>query len=214
MADGKMASGPASRWLTLVELASRAFFGGAAVLLGLFSLGLLCVAAWELLSSAFHGEALLAPILESIGLITIAVAVFDVAKFLVEEELIAERQLRSVIEARRSLTKFFTIIIIVVALEAIVLLFETKLDNVRELIYPTLLMAVGVFALIGLGLFQRLSAEGGSNRIGPDRAADRAHEAVANAAAGGGTDEAAPEDDPERSVKTSDRPPAGRSSGG
>jgi hypothetical protein len=196
VADGKMASGPASRWMALVELASRIFFAGAAILLGLFSLGLLCVAAWELLSAVFHGETLLAPILESIGLITIAVAVFDVAKFLVEEELIAERQLRSVIEARRSLTKFFTtIIIIVVALEAIVLLFETKLNNVRELIYPTLLMAVGVFALVGLGLFQRLSAEGGSNRIGPDRAADRAHEAVANAAAGGGTDTAAPEDE-------------------
>ncbi len=186
MAEEKPAEGLASRWYALVELASRGFFVGAATLLALFSLSLLGVAAYTLLRAALHGEPLLKQILESIGLITIAVAVFDVAKFLVEEELIGERQLRSVLEARRSLTKFFTIIIIIIALEAIVLLFETKLDNVRELIYPTLLMAVGVFALVGLGLFQRLSAEGGSNRIGPDRAADEAREPTVHAAGSGG----------------------------
>lgn len=212
MSDEKPASAFAARWYRLVELASRAFFAGAATLLGLFSLSLLCVAAYQLIHALLAGGSVLHPILESIGLITIAVAVFDVAKFLVEEELISERQLRSVIEARRSLTKFFTIIIIIVALEAIVLLFETKLENVRDLVYPTMLMAVGVLALVGLGLFQHLSAEGGSNRIGPDRAADRAHEAVAHAATGGGElQQEADADDPAR---TDDPPPAGRNSGG
>jgi hypothetical protein len=115
-----------------------------------------------------RAEGILNQTLQSIGLVTIAMAVFEVAKFLVEEELIRERQLRSVLEARRSLTKFFTIIVIVLSLEAIVLVFETKLEAISDLIYPTALMAVAVAAVIGLGLFQRLSAEGGSNRIGED----------------------------------------------
>ena len=61
---------------------------------------------------------------------TIAIAVFEVGKFMVEEELIRERQLRSVLEARRSLTKFVTIVIITLSLEGLVLVFETKLEHV------------------------------------------------------------------------------------
>jgi hypothetical protein len=95
-----------------------------------------------------------------------------------------------------------------------VLLFETKLQNIRELIYPTLLMAVGVMALVGLGLFQRFSAQGGSNRIGPDRAADRAHGAVAHAATGGGASGPDEEEDESPAVRTADQPPAGRNSAG
>jgi hypothetical protein len=148
---------------------SKIFYAVAAVVLVLFSITLLVVAVWHLLSAALQRRDLLHPTLESIGLVTIAIAVFEVAKFLVEEELIRERQLRSVLEARRSLTKFFTIIIITLSLEAIVLVFETKLERIADLIYPTALMAVAVLAVIGLGLFQRLSAEGGSNRIGDDR---------------------------------------------
>jgi hypothetical protein len=148
---------------------SKIFYAVAAVVLVLFSITLLVVAVWHLLSAALQRRDLLHPTLESIGLVTIAIAVFEVAKFLVEEELIRERQLRSVLEARRSLTKFFTIIIITLSLEAIVLVFETKLERIADLIYPTALMAVAVLAVVGLGLFQRLSAEGGSNRIGDDR---------------------------------------------
>ena len=150
---------------------SKIFYMIAAVVLVLFSITLLVVAVWHLLSAILQQQDVLHQTLESIGLVTIAIAVFEVAKFLVEEELIRERQLRSVLEARRSLTKFFTIIIITLSLEAIVLVFETKLERIADLIYPTALMAVAVLAVIGLGLFQRLSAHGGNNQIGEDTGA-------------------------------------------
>jgi hypothetical protein len=148
---------------------SKIFYAVAAGVLVLFSATLMVVAVWHLLSAVLRQQDVLHQTLESIGLVTISIAVFEVAKFLLEEELIRERQLRSVLEARRSLTKFFTIIIITLSLEAIVLVFETKLERIGDLIYPTALMAVAVAAVIGLGLFQRLSADGGSNRIGEDR---------------------------------------------
>ena len=56
-----------------------------------------------------------------------------------------------------SLTKFFTIVVIVLSLEGIVLLFEVKLDQLERLIYPTALMAVAILALVGLGLFRWLT---------------------------------------------------------
>jgi hypothetical protein len=162
--------GPGKRdAMALLLSGSKLFYVVAAVVLVVFAITLLVVALWHLLATAVQRGDLLHQTLESIGLVTIAIAVFEVAKFLVEEELIRERQLRSVLEARRSLTKFLTIIVITLSLEAIVLVFETKLERIADLIYPTALMAVAVLAVVGLGLFQWLSAEGGSNRIGADR---------------------------------------------
>ena len=154
--------------MVAVNTGSKVFYIVAATVLGAFSATLLIVAAYQLLASLVRAEGILHQTLQSIGLVTIAMAVFEVAKFLVEEELIRERQLRSILEARRSLTKFFTIVVIVLSLEAIVLVFETKLEAISDIVYPTALMAVAVAAVVGLGLFQRLSAEGGSNRIGED----------------------------------------------
>jgi hypothetical protein len=155
--------------MAILAVGSKLFFVAAATVLVTLSVSLLGVAGWQLGRAAVTGGDVLHQALESIGLVTIAIAVYEVAKFLVEEELIRERQLRSVLEARRSLTKFFTIVIIVLSLEGIVLVFETKLERVADLIYPTALMAVAVAAMVGLGLFQRLTAEGGSNRIGEDQ---------------------------------------------
>ena len=42
-------------------------------------------------------------------------------------------------------------------MEGIVLVFEVKLEELDRLIYPTALMAVAILALVGLGLFRRLT---------------------------------------------------------
>ena len=135
---------------------SKLFFGVTALALFLLAAGLVVVAAQETWT-ALPGPDSLAEILRSIGLLTIAVAVFEVGKFLVEEELIRERELRSITDVRLSLTKFFTIVVIVLSLEGIVLVFEVKLEELDRLIYPTALMAVAILALVGLGLFRRLT---------------------------------------------------------
>lgn len=158
--------------MSILERVAKIFYAFAAGLLALLSILLLIIAGTQLVLEPARGHGLLNQVLESIGLVVIALAVLDVAKFLVEEELIHQRQLRSVLESRRSLTKFLTIIIIALSLEAIVLVFETQLENISLLIYPTALMAVAVLTVIGLGLFQRLSAHGGSNKIGDDPKAE------------------------------------------
>ena len=141
---------PAERLLTAV---SKTFFLITALALFVLAAGLVGVAMRDVWA-ALHGPDLLAQILRCIGLLTIAVAVFEVAKFLLEEELMRERELRSITDVRLSLTKFFTIIVIVLSLEGVVLVFEVKLDHIEQLIYPTALMAVAILALVGLGLFR------------------------------------------------------------
>ena len=61
-----------------------------------------------------------------------------------------ERELRSPAEALRSLTKFMTIIIIALSLEAVVGIFEAGREKqFEQLVYPTLVMAAAVSALVG-----------------------------------------------------------------
>jgi hypothetical protein len=88
----------------------------------------------------------------------VSLAIADVAKFVIEENVVRERELRSPVEARRSLTKFMTIIIIALSLEAVVGIFEAGRNKTfDQLIYPAMVMITATLALIGLGLFQFFS---------------------------------------------------------
>jgi hypothetical protein len=97
-------------------------------------------------------------VLRGVGYIVIAIAVFEVAKYLVEEEVMRGREMRSPGEARRSLTKFISTISIAVFLEALVTVFRVSHTNVADLIYPAILLLTATAMIIGLGVFQRLSA--------------------------------------------------------
>jgi hypothetical protein len=156
--------------MALLARGSKLFYLVAAFGLAVFGVTLMGIAAYRLVMSAVRDANVLHQTLECIGLVTIAIAVFEVGKFMVEEEVIRERQLRSVLEARRSLTKFLTIVIIVVSLEGLVLVFETKLEHVADLIYPTALLAVAAFVVIAMGLFEKLTSASVGNRIGADEA--------------------------------------------
>jgi hypothetical protein len=86
-------------------------------------------------------------------------AVFDVAKYFVEEEVIRGREMRNAGEARRSLTKFISTISIAVFIEALVLVFRVSRQNIGDLLYPTALMLTAIIIVVGLGIYQRLSAD-------------------------------------------------------
>jgi len=61
----------------------------------------------------------------------VAMAVFDVSRFLLEEEVFRNRELGSPTEARVTLTKFFVIISIAVSLEALVFIFDAAKKTSR-----------------------------------------------------------------------------------
>jgi hypothetical protein len=149
-AKGQMVEG-CIRWL------SRVFFSTIVVLFFLFSLALVVVGVWDSVSAALLKQGVLPAILRGVGLLTVALAVFEVGKFLAEEELLRERVLGSVREARYSLTKFVTLIIIVISIEAIVFIFEAKSEPQGRLLLPTLLLLTAIAALLALGIFQHLT---------------------------------------------------------
>lgn len=141
-----------------------ALFG--TVIYGLFSFALLLISlamvgfgAWDVWLALEAGHGVIDKLLDAIGLIVIAIAVFDVSKYLLEEEVLRARELRSMREARQTLTKFLVIISIAVMLEALVFIFGAGREHVNNLLYPTLLLVASVFLVIGLALFLWLSAD-------------------------------------------------------
>ena len=142
-----------------MDFISRGVFAIAAAVLALIALALSVYSA-ALIVNALRGpwgEAGSA-LLESIGYVVIAVAVFDVAKYFMEEEVIRGREMRSPAEARRSLTKFISTIAIAVFIEGVVIVFRVSKQDIETLLYPTALLLTAIIIVVGLGAYQRLSS--------------------------------------------------------
>lgn len=140
-----------------MSLFSRILYIAISIALLCAAIALIGVAVWRTAQGFWTGDGALETMLDGIGLIIIAVAVADVGKFLYEEEVVSDRELRRPAEARGSLTKFMTIIIVALSLESLVLIAKTSRETMSNIVYPGLLMSIAVLALVGLGLFQRLS---------------------------------------------------------
>ena len=143
----------------VMDLLARFGFGTASLVLMALSLALVGFAIVELYGAAVKswtefGDALLG----AIGYVVIALAVFDVAKYFIEEEVIRGREMRIAAEARRSLTKFISTISIAVFIEGLVTVVRVSKQDVDKMLYPTFLLLTAVAIVVGLGLFQRLSA--------------------------------------------------------
>lgn len=135
----------------------RAVYGLISISLGIISLTMMGVALWDIWLS-IHGEnVLVSALLNAIGLIVIGMAVFDVSKFLLEEEVFSSSATKSPAKQRGTLLKFLVIIAIAVNLEALVFIFDAGTKDIATLIYPTFLLIAAVFVVVGLGIYQKLT---------------------------------------------------------
>jgi hypothetical protein len=144
----------------ILDICSRLAFAGASIVLMLMSSGLIIFGAWEVIAGLSHSIAdASTALLAGIGYVVIAMAVFDVAKYFIEEEVIRGREMRTAAEARRSLTKFISTIAIAVFIEGLVLVFRVSRESMTEILYPTTLLITAILIVVGLGGYQRLSAD-------------------------------------------------------
>jgi hypothetical protein len=143
-----------------MEWLSRGAFASASLVLMAMSFALVIYGGVEVVMAGWSswkdaGGVLLA----AIGYVVIAMAVFDVAKYFIEEEVIRGREMRDAAEARRSLTKFVSTISIAVFIEGLVITFQASKDDLASMIYPTALLLTAIIVVVGLGVYQRLSAD-------------------------------------------------------
>jgi uncharacterized membrane protein YidH (DUF202 family) len=118
---------------------------------------LIIAAFWNAADSVINRGDPVDALLNAVGLIVIAMAAVDVGKYLFEEEVVRERELRSAVEARQSLTKFMVIICIAVALEGVVQISRVAQESFETLLRAALLVLTAVAVMVGLGVYQKLS---------------------------------------------------------
>jgi hypothetical protein len=153
-----------------MEWVSRIAFATASLVLMALSLALVAYAAIELYGPRRSADDFGDALLRAIGYIVIAVAVFDLAKYFIEEEVVRGREMRIAAEARRSLTKFISTISIAVFIESLVTVVRVSKQDVEKMLYPNLLLLTAILIVVGLGVYQRLSAaiEPRDERRSPD----------------------------------------------
>jgi hypothetical protein len=144
----------------IMEGLSRFAFASASLVLMALSFALVVYGVVEVTSVGISSwKDAGGTILAAIGYVVVAIAVFDLAKYFIEEEVIRGRELREAAEARRSLTKFVSTIAIAVFIEGLVITFQASKDDLPSMLYPTALLLTAILIVVGLGVFQRLSAE-------------------------------------------------------
>ena len=157
------------------EFLARAVFAVISIALMILAGGLIVYAGMQLWQVFGKPESDIGrSLLDAVGYTVIAIAVFEVAKYILEEEVLDPTEMRHTGEARRSITKFVSTIIIAVFLEALVTIFQaSKEPDLSTMLYPTILLFAAVALIVGLGVYQRLSTAAEREvRSSPEAAAE------------------------------------------
>jgi hypothetical protein len=98
-------------------------------------------------------------IIDSISFTIVAIAVFDVGRYILEEEVQRHKELTSLAEVRKTLTRFMVAIAVALSLEGLVGVFDAAVKDPTKLIYPVAVVLCAVVVMLGLGLYQRISVD-------------------------------------------------------
>jgi hypothetical protein len=153
------------------------FYALVSFVLMTFALILVATGPVSLIDAVLTGKPFIGAMVNSLGYLILSLAVFDVARYVFDEEVLRGREMRKAAETRRSITKFITVIIIAVLMDALVALSKAGQGELDQLVYPVVLIGGGVALLLSLGLFQRLSATV-EEKVGASDDADEAQEAA------------------------------------
>ena len=133
----------------------------------LFSLGLLAVSmalglhavlSLGLVWSAAASPGDFAAPFQATILFTLALAVFDLAKTIFEEEVLLRKDIRRHSTTRRTLTRFIAAILIAVSIEGLMLVFKFALDAPQHLWMAVVLLLAAAALMVALGVYVYLGA--------------------------------------------------------
>jgi len=135
-------------------LFTKYFYALFGFLLALFSLALIAYAIFSAVSIFTEdGGTLLTGLFRSIIALTLALAIFDLSKTILEHEVFYKSLSRSYNLENRLLARFLTSIIIALSIEALMVVFKITLSDYNDMIHAFYLIAgVGVM-IVSLSIF-------------------------------------------------------------
>jgi len=96
-------------------------------------------------------------VIESIGLIAVAVVAMDIAQTIAEEEIIRKAHVSGPTRVRRFLSRFMVVIVVALAIEGMVATFKALHENLADLQQSASLIAAVGILLAGWGIFIHLN---------------------------------------------------------
>jgi hypothetical protein len=82
---------------------------------------------------------------------------WDIGRYILEEEVQQDKELTSLAEVRKTLTRFM--VAVALSLEGLVGVFDAAVKDPTKLIYPVAVVLCAVVVMLGLGLYQRISVD-------------------------------------------------------
>jgi hypothetical protein len=90
--------------------------------------------------------------------LTLGLAIFDLGKTVLEEEVLVHKDIFRHSSTRRTITRFIAAILIAVSIEALLLMFKAVLGTGEHLLAAVYMMLTAVGLLVGLGIYVYLGA--------------------------------------------------------
>ena len=91
--------------------------------------------------------------------LTLGLAVFDLGKTILEEEVLMQKDIFRHSSTRRTITRFIAAILIAVSIEGLLMMFKAALSNNVDMMPAVWMMMTSIGLLIGLGLYVYLGAK-------------------------------------------------------
>ncbi|GHB66377.1 hypothetical protein GCM10008107_14460 [Psychrosphaera saromensis] len=91
--------------------------------------------------------------------LTLALAIFDLGKTTMEEEVLMQKDIFRHSSTRRTITRFMATILIAISIEALLLMFKSVLGSPQYLVNAVAMMAASAGLLVGLGIYVYLGAK-------------------------------------------------------
>lgn len=139
------------------------------VVYSLISLGLFCVVIFllfiafrDVMHLGFGEDDIDSKQLKPFSIIiflTLGLAIFDLAKTTLEEEVLMHKDIFRHSSTRRTITRFIAAIVIAVSIESLLLMFKSVIGDEEQLIKSVWMMFAAVSLLTGLGIYVFLGAK-------------------------------------------------------
>ncbi len=143
---------------TIITLSNFGYIA-ACIVLYLIALCILVSAVWGILVDMHSGAYTVYKLLDEVGLIVFSMAVIDVGKYLMLEEVIRKENYEyQPAQTRKTLTKFAIIIASALSLEGLVLTIEVAKQDITKILYPVCVLITATIFIVGIGVYQLLNA--------------------------------------------------------
>ena len=96
-------------------------------------------------------------VLESIAVLTVAVAALELGQTILEEEVHRQAQMSAPTRVRRFLSRFMVVLVVALSIETLVLVFRLSQDQPEALPYAAAVGATAALMLVAWGLFIRFN---------------------------------------------------------